>query len=220
MKSIFIVLFASILLAFAARPAGGQIIVSDEVDGFFNHEGVDLNRDGTANLRFTWNYLGTMDYPSSGYTASLVVAPLAGSRIRTLESATPIGTGIYIGPGLSDSDWEARSMRTITSFHTPGGETWSGLIGDRGYGFVGFSFETASGTHYGWVRIQLEEALFGLGSSPYWPRIDSWAYQSQPDLAIAAGQIPEPSRIAALAGLAALVFVVMRRRKQFGLNGE
>ncbi len=220
MKSIFVFLLVSILLAFAPRPAGAQIIVADEGDGFFDHGGIDLNRDGNANLRFTWHYLTTMDYPASTYSASLVVAPLAGSRILRLESATAIGAGIYIGPGLSDTDWEARSMRTITSFHTPGGETWSGLIGGRGYGFVGFSFETASGTHYGWVRIQLEETLFGLGSSPSWPRIDSWAYQSQPDLAIAAGQIPEPSRIAALAGLAALVFVVMRRRTQFGLNCE
>ncbi len=143
-----------------------------------------------------------------------MVAPVAGSRIRTVEFGSVIGTGTYLGPGLSEADWADRSTRTITSFYTPGGETWSGMIGERGYGFVGFSFEAESGTHYGWVRLELDETAFGFGSSPSWPRIDSWAYHAQPDAAIAAGQIPEPSRLAAGAGLAALGLVALLRRKR------
>ncbi len=218
MKSIPIFLIASIFLAFPARPAGGQIVVSEETAGFFDHGGVDLNRDGIANLRFSWRYLTTMDFPSSGEASLLEVTPFSGSRILTVESSSAIGIGTYIGPGLSDADWEDRSTRTVTAFHTPGSDVWSGTIGERGYGFVGFSFNAESGTHYGWVRVELDETPYWPGSSASRPRIDSWAYQAQPDMAIAAGQIPEPSRIAAVAALAALTFVVLLRRKRFELN--
>jgi hypothetical protein len=72
--------------------------------------------------------------------------------------------------------------------------------------YLGFRFEREGGLHYGWIALS-GYAFYGQEIYVY-----SWAYESEPDTALAVGQIPEPT-VPALLGLG--LWFGMKRRKPY-----
>jgi hypothetical protein len=72
--------------------------------------------------------------------------------------------------------------------------------------YAGFAFEMTPGgpTHYGWALLTVNNTGVGTGT------IHSWAYESVPGLAIAAGTVPEPGTL----GLAVLGSLAWFRRRR------
>lgn len=70
-------------------------------------------------------------------------------------------------------------------------------------GFIGVEFPQNGELHYGWINIT--GAADGTSVT-----INDWAFESEPNVAIAAGAIPEPSSLALLASGGVLAF----RRKR------
>lgn len=73
-------------------------------------------------------------------------------------------------------------------------------------GYIGFTFDLAGDTHYGWMRMTPGSGGAGI--------VHDWAYNSLPDEGIYAGLllgIPEPSR--ALLLILGMSIVVLRRRR-------
>lgn len=71
--------------------------------------------------------------------------------------------------------------------------------------FIGLSFPDGGNTHYGWVRVDVDQAAGTFN-------IVDWAYDDTPGQGISAGAIPEPGSLALLAA-GALGLASARRRK-------
>lgn len=73
--------------------------------------------------------------------------------------------------------------------------------------YVGVKFDIGGATHYGWVRMDIDS------TSPMHGTVYSYAYESTPDTAIAAGAmpVPEPTSLALLAAGAGSL--ALRRRR-------
>ncbi|MEM1445580.1 MAG: PEP-CTERM sorting domain-containing protein [Planctomycetota bacterium] len=71
-------------------------------------------------------------------------------------------------------------------------------------GFLGLSFPISGATHFGWVRVDVDNAASAF-------TIVDWAYESVAGEGINAGEVPEPGSLALLAAGAA--GLIARRRK-------
>lgn len=97
----------------------------------------------------------------------------------------------------------------------PSGGSFSGAWFKGGNGFLGFSV----GGHAGWIGLNVSPTVFGSVSGiDYFIRdnlnITSYAYETQPGVAIRAGQrsaVPEPGTLSLLA-LGAIGLAVLRKR--------
>lgn len=85
------------------------------------------------------------------------------------------------------------------------GDIGEGDFGEE-EGFLGFRFEGTAGKHYGYVEIR------GSDSGRF--SILSYAWESEPDTAIVAGAVPEPSTTLFLSLLAPCLW--RRRRTEMG----
>jgi len=74
-------------------------------------------------------------------------------------------------------------------------------------GFVGLKFDADDGIHYGWIDVE------GIQSSPT-IQIRGWAYETEPNKAIAAGAIPEPSSISLLLLSGTIVWLSRNRKRK------
>ena len=72
--------------------------------------------------------------------------------------------------------------------------------------YIGLSFPIAGQTHFGWVRVDVDNAAGTF-------LVKDWAYEDVAGVGIAAGAVPEPGALSLLAAGAAGV-TMMRRRKQ------
>ena len=81
-----------------------------------------------------------------------------------------------------------------------------GLWDDGLTAFLGFSFANASGTHYGWARVKVDEMTNVI-------TVFDAAYEDAPETAIAVDQVPEPATAAlVLIGAAGVALRRARRR--------
>ena len=92
----------------------------------------------------------------------------------------------------------------------------SGQFPSNGTGIAGFRFEAPDGTHYGWIRLDLQ---FSGSTVDSLTAVD-WAYQSSPNVGIPAGDdgpppapTPEPNGLALLATGAVGVLALRRLRR-------
>lgn len=72
--------------------------------------------------------------------------------------------------------------------------------------YIGLKFGTAPNTRFGWIRVDIDNA-----TSSFF--VKDWAYESEYNVGIRAGQVPEPTTLGLLAAGAAGV-ALLRRRKQ------
>jgi len=164
----------------------------------------------------------TGDFSTSGLSHTDLHAYVAGGTLLSFDSDYdfPSGNGFISGIsgqsgvnnlpdgysiGSSHISWSQDNItnalgQTASPYWTP--NSTSNLVGFR------FDNELTSQVHYGWARISLSA---DYSSQPM--SIVSYAYESTPNTAIAAGAVPEPGTIALL-GLAAFAIAgrALRRR--------
>ena len=100
--------------------------------------------------------------------------------MATATDAAPLSAGAIIGPASSMSGLMAQDT---FSNNPPTTTSEEGLWDDGLTAFLGFSFANASGTHYGWARVKVDEMTNVI-------TVFDAAYEDAPDTAIAVDQVP------------------------------
>lgn len=165
---------------------------------------LDLNGDGAFELFFFSDgnlAAGMRSSETTRFISTLSTPPNVGGRVSPVEKASILGEDTTAFGG----DWH---------FHTENGGSNGFSLAELQFedAYIGVEFSIDGNTHYGWLHY----TGFGhpeRGSlSPNIPGgfINSWAYESEPEKAIMAGVIPEPSTLF-LAGLA--MSLLIRRKR-------
>jgi len=127
-----------------------------------------------------------------------------GGIVGLRDLASNLALGAEIGPGslLTDDGWALL--------------TGSGNFGEGG-GYIGLMMDDPfDGQHYGWLHMLGQS---GIGTGDHLVTFDGWAYETQADEPIAAGDtgivVPVPGAIClGLLGVGALGLVRSRRRSK------
>jgi hypothetical protein len=154
---------------------------------------LDLDQDGNVDFIFQFGYfICTADVPTSACSAPFYVLPSGTNRMLARSSqATVLPFGAGIGPNApTNSGWTRpdQSVTVESYFLSPryGTRGYGGPLTDKGVGYLGVRFYAADGLHYGWVRMVRAGPDFG-------PTVMDWAYETQPDTAVAAGLVDSNS---------------------------
>jgi hypothetical protein len=196
-----------------APTASGSIIFTDFEDvslflgggtvlGRYHY--VDFNGDGTLDAEFRSSDADfrVTNTPTSRIAGLPATPPNLGNRAAAIQSGTPIGLSLQ-----QPFSWNTDSSTLIACvlFHDePPRVVCLGFWGAN-LDYVGVQFLINGDTHYGWVEVEVPFVGVNGGT------IRSFAYETQPGVPIAAGQVPEPSS-AFLLGLGVLVPVTKRWR--------
>ena len=161
----------------------------------------DVDGDGEKDLILSQTFGCVGDCLTTAHASALS----GGIVMATATDAAPLSAGAIIGPaslfggmGLLAQDTFSNNPPTTTSEE--------GLWDDGLTAFLGFSFANASGTHYGWARVKVDEMTNVI-------TVFDAAYEDAPDTAIAVDEVPEPAT-AALVLLGAAGAAVRRARRR------
>jgi hypothetical protein len=226
------------LFVLGLTPLSGQVPLSDPVErdasvvyvpldisffsiGNFVERHFDLNEDGIDDFRFTNGGLEVVH--------GISVYPLSQNRvIGSLVQATPYDTEEYLIPfkkgsqisGTIDQDaykwtktagWK-NERQTVTGCAGTGIIQEPVACGDffynQGVSYMGLELDLEGQKHYGWLLMDFTFLPFS-GCE-----FLSYAYETEPGVAIMTGEIPEPSTYALWVGvLSALALVIQKRFK-------
>jgi hypothetical protein len=154
---------------------------------------IDFDNNGVADIMFR-------TYETTMYLSALDANEIVATSLQFGDEYLPITEGSLIDSSIeAPLLWES-DEKIILSYmingqnELVGGGTWY----DTDHELLGVSFYIDADLHYGWVRMSQQE-VFTL-------TIHDWAYETQPDVGINAGVIPEPSTVGLLfIGIATLL---------------
>jgi len=173
-----------------------------------NQEILD-NTGGLLLLNIDLNNDGVTDFFTSPAGGQVSIVPTGNNRILSVRATLPdlgrsieaLDAGYFIGgnPGsplswnglddvVNQSD-NGGSLIYRCSGRVPIGQPpiCSSEIERQVPAFVGLELDIEGSTHYGWVEIS------SLVSTLKDINVHGWAYETEPDIGIQAGAIPEPS---------------------------
>ena len=170
-----------------------------------------LTGPGGKNIYLSWDQTAgdLIRFMANGSSASFLGT--GGALLKGLYKSNPItGTGSWVAAA-------AAVQGKVGSYWT--GYFLSFSI-DNNQGYIGFRLDQGSGDYnYGWIHV----SGFTDGNNPKGElSIDGWAYESDVNTAILAGQrsgggpsgaVPEPSGLALLACGAAGIYALRKKRK-------
>jgi hypothetical protein len=174
------------MLAFV-QPAVAEIVFTpSEANLPLNqYISIDLNHDGLPDVRFLLNshiyhtFLGDLTVKGDGGIVGMV-------EEFGVRSAAPLLSGATIGP---DQQFAKVNLRMATSHGAdiPSyyiySRTEKGAWGNLQNHFLGVRFVIDGTVHYGWIRMTV-----GSSSRPLWATITGYAYETEPDQPIKAGE--------------------------------
>lgn len=178
--------------------AEGQIVWSGPQDinvAQFGAVNLDLDAYGATpdilmkNYVFGGNYQGAfVNYAPGkvvGFFGNFGYATALGSGF-TVDAATTAGGPFQVSLGYANNP--------LSQFDNANGA------------FIGLEFLIAGESHFGWVRVSIDNAAGTFV-------INDWAYNATPGAAIDTGQVPEPGSLALLAA-GAFGLATFRGRRQ------
>lgn len=203
------------------------VLQISEADRNFNRDvqtAIDIDGDG-HNIQFrldNFRRTDTTTYESSGYTVTRTyTSQQAKASVRFIGGGV-VTSGFYAAKfalsSLIGSSGSSANGGTLHSHH----ETSSGSVNTYGNfarndsGFVGVKFYRGGSAHYGWVHIRLADS----NNNRFVDKLTilGWAYESDPETAIAAGAIPptpEPGTFSlALLAMGAAGVLALRRGRR------
>jgi hypothetical protein len=205
MKQISIIAFLLMLAGAGERLKAAVIFLDIEDITLGNpteyvYRDLDLNSDGVADVTFQTGRSDLVAFSTVG--GGVAGIPTVPPNQNHFAAAFPSGEILGVSfPTESLYRWN---------------EGYSGMLSCRDAGclglwedktaYLGVQFASAAGIHYGWVEV----FVFGNTSTG---SILSYAYESEPNRVIIAGQIPEPSGIMLTA--ASLAIGLLRRRRKW-----
>jgi hypothetical protein len=161
----------------------------------------DINLDGIWDYRFSrGNFVVALEsHGANRFISTLSIPPDLGGDVTPV----PLGSIIGADTSLLSGDWH-RHMDN-------GGGSGFGLNSgpnpmQYADAYIGVEFMLTDGIHYGWIQyIGFSHPEKGVPFPLLGGFIDSWAWETQPGVAIIAGAIPEPSTAAYLGVGTALI---------------
>lgn len=117
----------------------------------------------------------------------------------TWRYAHKLDSGDPIGPG---ADFQTHGG--LGSFSTVNSSIWGEWPGE-GEGFAGVQFAISGNTHYGWIRMIVDDFMR--------PTVMGYAFETEKDTPIPAGAVPEPCSLGMLA-LGAVGVTAMRKSRK------
>lgn len=149
-----------------------------------------------------------IDNSGDGYfeVAFITTSNNRNMQIRGAYSGNVLtASGTYYVRGFTEGDLIGPGANSAGGANVAAtGNNYNFFDGDDKY--IGVAFEIAGQVHYGWIGFEIDS------TDPLHGVIRDYAYESTPNTAIEAGEIPEPGSLGLLAaGAGALAF--RRRRK-------
>jgi hypothetical protein len=200
-------LFAQGTIAFF-RPAQPIPVVYTSFPGSF---GFDVNGDGIADYHFNLaDGLGVSVDPlgSNRQVAVPAIPPNLGSDLDPLPAGFQIGSSLaptYTWVSASSPGLAGHSLISSVA-NIDGNVVTSGLFSGQ-TAYMGIEFMIGQDVHYGWVLIESPGGTAG-------GYIHEWAYETQANTSILAGQVPEPSTAALIFAFGAAFWLRQHHRKQ------
>ena len=169
-------------------------------------------------FRYSYNFYAILNFASRSYNGAQLngrglVGP-GGIRASALFNSFNVGPTLSGGYQWGVDDVQYRSMARVDSAYYRNQSTStfffnSGVGQDfvnfqQGPNFMGFRFDSAGNTHYGWAEVEFA----GVDVT-----ITRWAYESTPDTPIHVGSIPSPGALALL-GMGAAGLLRIRRNRE------
>jgi hypothetical protein len=193
---------------------GSPIPASGSVTSFVDF---DLNGDGQNDVRFKQENLNSLGQANAFF--DVLSNTIASFGENLIAGKWPYGRYPYnMAPGALLS---ANSPSYINSSFpgfiqqygwmasgAPGTGTYASEFQQAGPGYVGLHFESASGTHYAWIRVEM------TGDTYNGITVTDWAYNDTDGASILVGQIPEPGSLGLLALGGAGLLAWRRKRAQ------
>ncbi|MFK5948581.1 MAG: hypothetical protein QM500_07410 [Methylococcales bacterium] len=147
----------------------------------------DIDSDGNNDLNF-YRDVGALDLnmdTNDPFAGALNGRGLVQSNGMGGDQMQNLATGFIVGPTLTAAyQWGASQQASRTMVNTTGTALGADMAGGGwaagGGQYFGFRFSRAGQTHYGWAEIN-----FDLGGAPGGVHITRWAWENQPNTAIA-----------------------------------
>ena len=193
---------AIVVMGSASAASAAVIYVNIDPDRLLTGETFifDVDNDGTKDLLFDQqtNCVGNCQTIAS-------VSALSGAILMSSPTdVTPLPAGTIIGPGGLTYAPGGLLATDFFSGNPPVTTNEEGLWDNGLLAFVGFNFVNASGTHYGWARVKVDETSNVI-------TVFDAAYKDVADTALQA-PVPEPGLSGLLlAGAAAMAVRRFRR---------
>jgi len=178
------------LLIFFSLGAQSQIIYTDIADMVLSASptGIDydLDVDGNAVNDFKVTMIGDVSNGYGSFVSGSFSAMNGALKEAVWGDAMHLSVGDSINASaLTWSDFTSDLPVTIFTGGTSFGQEWMVPVTD---GYFGFKFEISGGLHYGWMRMDVDDATIEM-------TIKDWAYNSVPNEYILAGQTGAPTEI-------------------------
>ncbi|HEY7090009.1 MAG TPA: PEP-CTERM sorting domain-containing protein [Tepidisphaeraceae bacterium] len=123
--------------------------------------------------------------------------------------ASKLAAGASIGPASTFGNGYGQQYTFITYNYADGTPVAFPWVAGSSDGFIGFSFQIAGQTHYGWARLNIGSYQSNLDSF-----LRDFAYETDANTPILAGAVPEPTAAFALGLLAMGAMGLRSSRKQ------
>lgn len=154
-----------------------------QLPGFTSYGFRQFDMDGDGNNDFAvWGYT-----PGGNNGMAVAFGPYSSSNALFgggSDDLPKLSAGFTLGPALPSASWTNSVMYTgndvVDSLGNGAGLGWTGGVNERG--FIGARFETAEGTHYGWICLQSDPTDGSPSVS-----VVAYAYESTPDTPIQVG---------------------------------
>jgi len=185
----------------------------------------DVNSDGTVDFVFNNRYPNTTSgfgviwqqnmNPAAGLAATNGLVSYLGPFVRY---AFALQAGVNVGPTNTNFSTVAqvvlgsRYLYNSSPYYYGGfaANGPNGSVAPGTFAFVGFRFNAADGTHFGYLRLAVNAGIIDFDNVGAMRA----AYESTPNTAIMTGAVPEPGTMALLAlGAAGVLGAVVKRRR-------
>jgi hypothetical protein len=172
------------------QPAEAEVVVTvvNQIVGRNQHYAMDMTHNGVIEFTIQNSFQGsTLRAPFFYFRNRMSVLAAASAQVWTsglpgAGLAADLPRGHEIGPG---NHWKANSVLMESTWGRSTGQYTYGNWFRRNDRYLGLQFRINGEIHYGWARL----SMLNFNEGEMKAGISSFAYETQPNTAIRAGQL-------------------------------